>query len=196
MINFIVAYGLMGSIRASRIICTLSKILGIDTLLLLGDTVSPSIIKWLTETCGIKVYGVLGRYDNPALSRLLRSYNSLIECKLVDIDGLSVYGYGYTRCEPRSHNYNGIDILATSICGVRYTCCSKQSDLVDEIASTIRARIVLTGGCIEPCHRDSIYSPGSAIHGFIGLVRKIDGNIKFNFIHTDKLVNDIIDKYS
>lgn len=181
MIRIIVAYGFMGSKRASRVVCIVSKLLGDDTLLLLGDTISPHIIEWLFNTCSMKIYGVLGRLDNPAVSRALVARDALIECKLVSLGGLKIYGYGYTRCEPKSI-IPGVDILATSIGGIHHTCCREESDIVDNIVSNANPKIVITGSCIKPCRRGFVASPGSVLHGYIGIVKESNGSIEFNVV--------------
>lgn len=192
--NILLAYELMGSYSLARALCFVSKLIRSSALILIGDTVSPSIIQWLIEQCSVRVYGVLGRYDNPAVASILRKNNGLIECKLLEINGLHVYGYGYTGCTPVLEDKFDIDVLVTSLCGAKYTCCVKKSDIVDALIDALRPRLVVTGSCRDPCRSEMVFSPGSLQGGYLGMMNITDNELKVYVENIDHLITRYIDK--
>lgn len=192
--NILFVYELMGSYSPARALCFVSKLIRSNALILLGDTVSPSIIQWLIEQCSIRVYGVLGRYDNPAVASILRKNNGLIECKLLEINGLQVYGYGYTGCTPILKDTFHVDVLVTNSCGARYTCCMKKSDIIDRLIDSLKPRLVVTGSCRYPCRSEIVFSPGSLREGYLGVINTADNELKVYVENIDYLIKRYINK--
>lgn len=186
------AYGILGSAPLSRLLCYASRYLRTETLVLLGDMVSPSIVKWLFELCGLRVLGVLGRYDSAATATALSDVNGLIECKMINVGRITLYGVGLSGCTdlPASST---VDILISNLPGLRNGCCDPRSDLVDRIADVLKPRLIVTGLCRRPCKAGSVFSPGSIGLGYIGLFDLADNkdlNMQAMNLHTILLHTD------
>jgi len=188
MVRLLLISDLMGLKHYVGVICYVYKRYHSDAIVLLGNTVSPSIVRYFVEQCETRVYGVLGRYDNASLASVLSEVGGLLDCKSVDAYDVSIYGYGLSGCIPRG--VQKADILVTSIPGRRHTCCIAGTDIVDRIAEVVSARVIITGGCVKPCQHGTTISPGSARHGFAGLLVYSDEKIlfrKFNLSMTPTL---------
>ncbi|MEM4718198.1 MAG: hypothetical protein QXE81_05510 [Desulfurococcaceae archaeon] len=195
MSKLMFAHGLLGSKHLARMICISAKITRSDTLILLGDTVSPSILKWLVQHCGLRVLGVLGRYDNAALASELRRINGLIECKTVKIGEIVLYGYGFPGCHPQITEHIKVDILVSSLPGLKYTCCNKCSDIVDLLIDRLSARLTVIGGCEYPCIDERTFSPGSVQRDYIGLIDATGNSIEARTPRLADVVNSFIDRF-
>lgn len=167
-VRFLVVYGVLGSRPLERFLCFLAKYLKVDAVVLLGDIVSPLIVRRLVHECGVRTLGVLGVLDNPSVSQALRSVNGLLDCHRVNVKGVDIFGVGISACSGR--DYGKVDVLASSRPGVKTTCCDRCSDIVDELVDILSPRIVLVGGCTHPCIRGNVASPGSLKIGFFGLL--------------------------
>ncbi len=172
--SLIFIYELMGSKHLSRLLCFIAKYHGVSSIILLGDTVSPEIIQWLSSKCKVNIYGVLGRLDNASIANTLRNINGLIECKATSIKNVVIYGYGFSGCSHKLSSISKVDVLVTSIPGLKYTCCGSRSDIVDDVVEAFKPRLIITGDCMKPCFKDNVFSPGSIRKGFIGLVEVKD----------------------
>jgi len=167
--RLLVAHGIMGSKPLSRLLCYASKYFNVEAVILLGNTISPSVVRWLSHTCGLKVFGVLGRHDSAATASALSSINGLIDCKMVTFKGVTLYGLGLSGCTgplPAGH----VDVVVSSLPGLKYGCCKPRSDVVDHYVDALRPRLVVTGLCNKPCSAGSVFSPGSLALGYIGLL--------------------------
>lgn len=184
-IKLMFIYGLQGSKSISRLICFTARYHGVDVVISLGDIVSPSIIHWLNTECGIRILGVLGRYDNASVVWALKRVNGLAECRFIDIDGVKIYGFGLSGCLPRRQS-NLVDVLVSSIPGVMYTCCRKYSDIVDSIIETMKPRLIALGGCSDPCQFNNVISPGDVRRGYVCLVElnRLRYDVVFQNIYT------------
>jgi len=186
MVRLLLVSDLMGFKHYTGLICYLYEKLHADSTILLGNTISPSIVRQLVENCNMRVYGVLGRYDNASLASILIEVNGLLECKSIMVKDVSIYGYGLSGCEPR--RVEKIDILVSSIPGRKYTCCTKCSDMVDRIIEYLKPRLIITGGCSRSCQSGNTLSPGRASNGFIGLLNYENGEYVFNEIDLLRVV--------
>lgn len=175
-------------------ICIFSKMAGSDTLILLGDTVSPSILNWLTQHCGLRIFGVLGRYDSAALVSELKRMGGLIECRTVRIGRIMLYGYGLTGCNPQVVENTKVDVFVSSLAGLRYTCCNKCSDLVDLLVDQLDARLVITGGCEYPCIDKRLFSPGSVQKDYVGLLEINDDTPRVYVVRLIEMIYSFINR--
>jgi len=166
--------GFMGRKYLVGLTCYTCRVLGVEAIILLGDVVSPSIIQRLLQ-CGMRVYGVLGRYDDASVASTLSSMDSLIDCKLVKIGDLNVYGYGLSGCKHRFTEGGVVDLLVSSLPGRIYTCCNEVRGPIDPLVELLKPRLVATGGCSKPCRKHQLLSPGGVEHGYIGVVES-EGN--------------------
>ncbi|MEM1529620.1 MAG: hypothetical protein QXU03_01365 [Desulfurococcaceae archaeon] len=151
-------------------------------MILLGDVISPTIVKWIHEVCGARVLGVLGRYDNAATVAALSSVDGFIECKSLEIEGVSIYGIGLSGCV----NIKGekADIVISSLPGFKYGCCNPKVDTVDSFIELLKPRLVITGSCRKPCRAGNVFSPGSIALGYMGLLE-----LGEEFYHNVRAVN-------
>lgn len=177
MPRLLLVYGLYGSKSLSRLLCYALKHHGADALLLLGDVVSPTIVKWLHETCRTMVLGVLGRHDNAATVTALSNINGLIECKSLSVKGVLIYGIGLSGCIDVAEEKT--DVVVSSLPGFKYGCCNPKVDTVDHVIELLKPRLVVTGSCREPCEADNVFSPGSIALGYVGLLEH-DGVLHYN----------------
>lgn len=159
--------------------------------MLLGETISPTIIDWLYKECGIKVFGVLGRYDEASVAQALKKNNGLLECKQASTNGVRLYGIGLSGCIPASPA--GADILISSVPGLKYTCGPKGSDVVDAVAELIKPKMTIVGGIATPCRGELVFSPGSMRVGYLGLVRVTSSAIHVIPVNYDLLTLHLAD---
>lgn len=165
--RLLAVYGLLGSKIAERALCFIARYLGVNAVVLLGNTVSPQAIYRLSNECSVRVLGVLGELDNPVVAQALKAVQGLLECRLIEVNGVKLFGLGLSSCHvPKS----SIDVLIASRPGVRVTCCGPGSDIVDRIYSACKSRVVLVGGCKHPCTREGVVSPGTLGLGYFGLL--------------------------
>lgn len=169
-LRFLLVYGLYGSKPLSRLLCHVSRYYYVNAVILLGDIVSPSTVKWLYEVCGIKVLGVLGRSDSVAVAATLSSINGFIECKSVNFKNVVVYGIGLSGCANVAEKKR-VDIMVSSLPGLKYGCCSPCSDVVDYFVELLEPRIIITGFCRNPCNVNNVISPGNITLGYVGLLK-------------------------
>lgn len=175
-LKLLLAYGLRGSKPLSRLLCHALKYHGVDALILLGDTASPTIVKWLYETCSAKVLGLLGRYDDVATVTALSNINGLIECRSLNVKGVLIYGIGLSGCVNIAEEK--VDIVVSSLPGFKYGCCNPKVDVVDHVIELLKPRLVITGSCRKPCKAGDVFSPGSIALGYIGLL-ELDGGLHY-----------------
>lgn len=190
MPKFIFSYGLQGSKSLSRLLCFIVKYLGVDAFITLGDIVSPSIIYWLNKQCGVRVLGVLGKYDNVAVASALKKIEGLLECHDINISGVKFYGLGFTGCNSLVHLRN-VDIFVSSLPGVNYTCCNPCTDLVDQIIERVNPLIIAVGNCKSPCKKGKVISPGSVRLGYICIVEFVKPEAKVLFTNISQLVYEL-----
>ncbi|MEM1639847.1 MAG: phosphoesterase [Desulfurococcaceae archaeon] len=190
--KLLLVHELMGSKHLTRTLCFIAKYYDVPGIVLLGNTVSPEIIDWLKYRCKVEVLGVLGRYDEASIASKMRALNGLIECRIVNIGGITIYGYGFSGCSPELDLGVEIDVFATSIPGLKYSCCGARSDMIDAIVETLNPRLVVTGGCEKPCFNSKVFAPGSIQKGFIGVVEGIDRKLFTSWINAHGVIYNII----
>jgi hypothetical protein len=169
MTKLIAIYGLLGRKYTTGLLCYLAKRLGVKHTLILGDIGSPSVIERLIS-CGLRVYGVLGRYDDPSVATTLSRSGGLLECRQVALNEGVLYGYGMSGCTPQPVSYVDNIILISSMVGYKYSCCRGVKGPLDTIVELIKPNYIVTGGCVEPCIDNKIYSPGSLVKGYVGVI--------------------------
>lgn len=182
----------MGSKHLTRILCFIAKYYNVPNIVLLGNTVSPEIIDWLKYRCKVKVLGVLGRYDEASIASKMRALDSLIECRITNIGGITIYGYGFSGCSPKLDLRVEIDVFVTSIPGLKYSCCGERSDVIDVIIETMNPRLIITGDCEKPCFNNGVFSPGSIQKGFIGVVEGLDHKLSMSWINAYGIIYNFI----
>ncbi|MEM4481594.1 MAG: hypothetical protein QXK88_01095 [Desulfurococcaceae archaeon] len=191
MAVFLVAYDIGGSKPISRVLCYASKRYGVDAILLLGETISPNVVKWLYEGCRAKVLGVLGRCDGAAVAQALKEVGGLVECKQISVSGVDIYGFGLSGCQPttslKAH------LFISNMPGLNYTCQMPGSDVVDAIVEQISPIAVIAGRSNTPCRRGIVFSPGSARRGYFGLLKVEDSKALTSVVHTDLLIVNSIE---
>jgi hypothetical protein len=172
MTKLIAIYGLLGRKHTTGLLCYLAKWLSAKHVLILGDVGSPSVIERLIS-CELRVYGVLGRYDDPSVATTLSRNGGLLECRRVVLDEAILYGYGMSGCITQLQFKGDIGnvVLVSSMVGYRYNCCCRGiKGPLDIIVELIKPNYIVTGGCIEPCFDNKVYSPGSLIKGYVGVI--------------------------
>lgn len=179
--KFLAVYELLGSKIVERLLCFLSRFIKASAIILLGNTVSPSVVYRLSEKCGVRVLGVLGELDNPSVAQALKVVNGLLNCRVTTIDGLRLFGYGTGTCNINAISSCSVDILATSKPGVNYGYCKPGNDLVDYLYDLLKPRMVLAGGCRQPYIQGNIFSPGSVRLGYIGVLKVSLDSYKYEF---------------
>ncbi|MEM1695745.1 MAG: hypothetical protein QXS14_00675 [Desulfurococcaceae archaeon] len=163
-------YELLGSKSMERTLCFLLKHFKANTVILLGNTTSPSAIHWLNRVCGATILGVLSELDNPAVSHALKAVNGLLDCRGATVHGLKLFGCGVGTCSSTCIVADSIDVFVTSQPGFIQSCCKLGNDNVDHLHDLLRPKLLLTGGCRYPCMRDRVYSPGSLRLGYFGVL--------------------------
>ncbi|MEM4534696.1 MAG: hypothetical protein QW764_01495 [Desulfurococcaceae archaeon] len=188
LFRFLAVYELLGSKSMERTLCFLLKHFKANTVILLGNTTSPSAIYWLSKVCGATILGVLGELDNPAVSQALKAVNGLLDCRGATVHGLKLFGYGVGTCSSTCTIADSIDVLVTSQPGFIRSCCKLGNDNVDHLHDLLRPKLLLAGGCRYPCMRDGIYSPGSLRLGYFGVlsVDPSKGVYEFTVYQLDK----------
>jgi len=194
-LKLLLVYGLKSSRTISRLLCLASRLLDVDALLLLGDTVSPSIVEWLTMVCGVRVLGLLGRLDDAAIPQYLRRINGLLDGRVLELKGYRLLGIGVTPVFPKDLAIGkGVDIVATYRPSSR-ECCGIHSDIVAGIVDTLKPRLVVAGSCSEPCVLDALISPGDVWRGYIGYIEVNHASYSVRVLKLDELVQVFKYKY-
>ena len=161
-------HGLRGSKHFLYLYCYALKYYQANFVVLLGDTVSPAIVRGFRDLCGAVVLGVLGKYDNAAVASALNESGGLLECRSVDLGGFALYGVSLSGCinlKPRK-----VDVVVAPIPGLKYGCCIPGSSAVDNVVEVLKPRVVITGSCKSPCERGPVFSPGNATLGYLGVL--------------------------
>jgi len=169
-VRLAVVHDLMGCKSLVRILYFIAKYIGVNGIVLLGNTVSPTIVDWLSSNRGLRVLGVLGECDSIALAVSLSKCSGLLECKYTEYENLSLLGLGLSGCHDLPER--NVDVVFASQPGFQYTCCHSGSDWVDYVVKRVKPKLIVTGGCKRPCFNPStrVFSPGSVRLGFIGIV--------------------------
>ncbi|MFZ8782546.1 MAG: phosphoesterase [Desulfurococcaceae archaeon] len=193
MLRLITVHDLQGSKSLVRILCFLARFLGADAVVLLGNTVSPTIIEWLSSSCRVRVMGILGSYDNASVAVALNRIGGLAECRLIKHGELRLLGIGLSSC-PDAY-IEKVDIVVSSLPGLEYTCCRACSDILDSAIKRLKPRLVVTGTCKKPCFNPekSVFSPGSLRLGFLGLVELSEsGEIKTQALNVESTIAKLV----
>lgn len=170
MAKVLVFGDLRGSLSMARKICHYSWINGSTFLFTLGDTVSPSIVEWFTETCGISIGGIIGPLDNPSVANALRKQGVLLEGRHLELHGLRLAGIGVsTDIEELIKRIRTTDVLLSYHPGVEYSCSKPGNPRIDGIATSLKAKLVIYNNK-EPCLASRAFTPGSAWRGYVGLL--------------------------
>lgn len=188
-LRLIAVHDLRGSRSLSRLLCIASRVLNANTILLLGDTVSPGIIKWLVEECGIRVLGVLGRLDDASIAQSLKNYNGLLESRVVELEGYRVMGLGVIPMYPGRVK---VDVLATYKPGVEY--CSVYSDTVRRIIQEVKPLLVVAGSCVTPRVLENTVFPGSAWRGSYAFIEIYNHTYKVELKEFKTLIKSLLFK--
>ncbi|MEM1731733.1 MAG: hypothetical protein QW278_00665 [Desulfurococcaceae archaeon] len=185
-LKLLIMYELYGMKTLARFSCYVSKKNKIDAIVLLGDIISPNVVKWLSEVCGIKVLGVDGRLDGYPVITELKSKGGFISGKIVNLGRLVIAGLGLSS-HGLSHGFGGIDVLVSYMQGRKYTCGGKGVDTVDRFIDYYRPRVVVMGNSSMPCSSENLYSPGSAKLGYAGvLIRNANGEFVFENMNYER----------
>ena len=158
--------------------------------MLLGNTVSPTVVAWLNSNCNMRVFGVLGECDNAAVAVTLSKIGGLIECKRVEYNGIGLLGAGLSGCQKIPGE--NVDILFSCLPGLKYTCCGTYSDKIDSIIESTKPKLVVTGTCRKPCFNveKHVFSPGDVRLGFLGLVEFTENReIHVRVLNIERVIN-------
>lgn len=154
----------------ARKICYFSWRHGSTFLVTLGDIVSPSVVEWFSETCGISISGIIGSLDNPSVANALRKHGFLLEGRLLELNGLRFVGIGVsTDVEEFTERIKTVDILLSYYPGVKYSCYKRGDPRIDVLAGSLKAKLVIYNSR-EPYFANYAFTPGSAWRGYVGLL--------------------------
>lgn len=190
--RFLVVYELMGTKPVERLLCLASKLLGMRTLIMLGNTVSPLSVSRLVRDCKLSIAGILGDLDNPAVARAFQSEGLLLECRVAQLEGLRILGHGVS-CSLQSLPAAEVDLVVTAKPGIQWGCCKPGSDIVDYICNTYKPLLAITGGCNTPCQGSKVFSPGSLRLNYVGLIELDLRNRTWRV--TAKRLDEILNNY-
>lgn len=175
-------------LRGNRSVASLAKIfsieLRVDYVVLLGNTVSPSIIKDLASS-GLRIIGISGYLDDASVIDALKKHGVYGDSKILDLDGLTVFllGLAFEESLVRAKDRYKDSILLTYYPGFKHRCCCNgYVESVDELVFAMNPRIVVTGRCPYPCFNGYTVSPG---YGYLGYTLLIEytSNIDLKFIN-------------
>ncbi|WP_042667605.1 metallophosphoesterase family protein [Desulfurococcus amylolyticus] len=188
ILRVLALYELNASRTLSRLTCLAARILGVDAVILLGDTVSPLIIKWLYEKCGLRVLGVTGRLDDESIPQYLKSIGGLLDGRVVELKNHKITGLG---ASPITQVYGKIDVLATFKPGFMMDCCNIYSDVAGRIIEAVNPSLTLAGGCRDPCMAGRVIAPGSIQKDYLAYVEFRDGDYAAEIISFRNLLRDL-----
>jgi len=175
---------LYGDKTVGRLLCYYLQERDIRTVVLAGNTVSPSLIEWLSEKCGAVVLGVIGNLDDTSVASALASKGFLLETKSYLVDNLRLTGLGLTAT-PMEYTIGSTveaTVLVSFLNGRLHKCCSGSSaSMVDEVSRTVKANLVVTGSCPSPCVNERTMSPGFAYLGWVGVIEYSAGYFNIEF---------------
>ena len=150
----------------------------VDYLLLLGNTLSPTLIRDVAST-GVRVLGVSGNLDDPSVISAFKELNGFIEGKIATVNDVKVFGVGANvrLALDRLEDVDRVDILATFYSGYTYKCGSCMgSSLVDRIIDKLKPKLIITSICDKPCMKDNIVCPGYGYNGYLVLIKHFFNN--------------------
>lgn len=173
-------------LRGNRSVTSLIKVfsleLKIDYIVLLGNTISPSIIEDLAKS-GLKIIGISGNLDDVSVIDTLKKHGVYAESKILDLEGLKVFllGLAFEESLMRAINTYQNLVLLTYYPGFKYRCCCNGFvETVDKLAVVLNPKIVVTGKCTYPCYNGYSASPGYGYLGYTLLIDYSDSiNLKF-----------------
>ncbi len=153
--GFIVIYNICG--MNWRLIHTLyaAGLMGVDTVVFLGNTCSLDIIEDSINT-GFKVYGVKGNLDDYSVIKALKKHDGFVEGRITSINSLKTAFLGeqvlndYERIKKEASLHESIDVLLTLYPPVHYHewCNSRNcpgSIVVDELIELLKPQIIVVG---------------------------------------------------
>ncbi|AFK51137.1 phosphoesterase [Thermogladius calderae 1633] len=168
----LVVHGLRGLHALARLVCLVSLKEGVDVALLAGDVKSPTIVRYLAESCGLRVMGFAGRLDNESVVRAFKDYGEYVESVVVKLGGKKVLNIGYNPLLERLRNAEEVDVLVTYFAppesvqpGLALT-----SPLVDRLVARTRPRGVLITSCRETRRLGKFVCLGDASRGSYAII--------------------------
>ncbi len=179
-----VASWLYGDKTVGRLLCHYLKERNLRILVLAGNTVSPSLVEWLAEKCGLRILGVTGNLDDSSVASALASKGFFLEAGSFQIENMRLTGMGLMAgSKEYSDGLSGVATIAVSFLNGRlHRCCSGlSSGIVDEFAEKVGADLVITGSCPTPCVNGETVSPGFAYLGWVAVVEYSSGGFRIVF---------------
>lgn len=143
-------------------------------VVLLGNTVSPIIVRELAHSGGYRVLGLPGNLDDVSVVSALKEVGGLLEGRVLELGGYACGGIGVLveQSIERIKNVDKLDILFTFYPG-RDNSCEAGSGFkaIDDLVKRVNPSIVVVGKCRDPCIRGRVVCPGNGFRGYVALLK-------------------------
>ncbi|MEM1662253.1 MAG: hypothetical protein QXP72_00770 [Desulfurococcaceae archaeon] len=180
-------------LRGNRTVASLIKIfsisLKVNYIVLLANTISPTIIADLAKS-NLKIIGLAGNLDDPSTIDAFKKHGLFVESRFMDLDGLKAFftSLAFNESLKKINTSDKAEVLLTYYPGLKYCCCRNgYVETIDYLVDILKPRIVITGKCIEPCYNGYVASPGAAYRGYSLLINNTE-NIWLKFINLYELL--------
>ncbi len=186
--EFIVLHNICGmNWRLVHILYTVG-LMGIDTIVFLGNTCSLDIIEDAVNA-GFRVFGVKGNLDDYSIIKAFKKNGGFVEGRITSINGLKTAFLGeqvlndYERIKREAGLHESVDVLATLYPPVHYRewCGNKKcpgSIVVDELIELLKPQIIVAGKSYTNNSSGNLYFTGDAKRGEYNIVYRNGDMIK------------------
>ena len=168
----LVVHGLRGLHALARFVCLASLREGVNVVHLAGDVKSPNTVRYLAESCGLRVMGFAGRIDDESVVKAFKDYGEYVESVVVELGGKKILNIGYNPLPERLRSAREVDILVTYFAPLESVRqgLALTSPLVDRVIARTRPRSVLITSCRETRHLGGFTCLGEALRGFYATI--------------------------
>lgn len=182
---------LMGRMVVSSLLKIFIVRNNVDALFILGDVVSPTIVRDLSMINGLRVYGFNGLYDDTSVIKVLKEIEGFIDSHILKIDGLLVGAVSFSIDSFIKKTWGmNIDLLLTYYPGYQYTCGDSGLTIVDELYELLKPSLMIYGRCRDRCCRENICCPGDGSRGDVLLIEFDQRNlIRREFMNVHSIID-------
>jgi len=186
---------LVSHLMGRMVVSSLLKIFvvrdNVDALFILGDVVSPTIVRDLSMINGLRVYGFNGLYDDTSVIKILKETGGFIDSHILNLDGLLVgaVSFSINSFIKKTRGMN-IDLLLTYYPGYQYTCDASGLTIIDELYEMLKPSLMIYGRCRDKCCRDNICCPGDGSRGDVLLIELDERSVRrSSFINVYSIID-------
>lgn len=175
---------LRGNRSVATLVKTFSSLLKVNYVILLANTVSPTIVGDIAKS-GSRIVGVAGNLDDPSVIDAFKKHGIFVESRILNLNGLRTFftGLAFNESLRNISKVEQVDIFITYYPGFKHSCCCNgYVKAVDSIIDSLKPRLVVTGKCMNPCYNGYVASPGQGYLGY-SLIIDYSNNYWLKFVN-------------